>query len=194
MHVDCCLGGFLVPFVREAGFELEPVDFSVPGVTSISADTHKYGYAPKGSSVVMFSSRKYRHHQFSVQTDWPGGIYASPTIAGSRAGACIATCWAALMHMGRQGYVEATKKILTTQRYMLAELKKMEGIYVIGEPALSVIAVASDHFNIYRLRYAFVCLQPILIACFVPTATCWARKAGTAIRFNSRLDSTSASH
>lgn len=141
-----------MPFVREAGYDLEAVDFSVPGVTSISADTHKYGYAPKGSSVIMYSDRKYRHHQFSVQTDWPGGIYASPTIAGSRAGANIATCWASLMHFGRQGYVDATKKILATQRYLKKELNKINGIYVIGEPQLSVIALASKDFNIFRLR------------------------------------------
>lgn len=151
VHVDSCLGGFLVPFVAAAGFPIDPVDFSVQGVTSISADTHKYGYAPKGSSVIMYAHQKYRKHQFSVQTDWPGGIYASPTISGSRAGANIATCWAALLYYGVSGYVDATRRILETQRYMKRELLKMKGIYIIGDPQLSVIAIGSHDFNIFRL-------------------------------------------
>lgn len=152
MHVDSCLGGFLVPFVKEAGFPIDPVDFSVAGVTSISADTHKYGYAPKGSSVIMYSDKKYRKHQFSVQTDWPGGIYASPTISGSRAGANIATCWASLLYYGFSGYVNATRQILRTQRYMKNELLKVKSIYIIGDPILSVIGIGSNEFNIFRLR------------------------------------------
>nr|CAD7409222.1 unnamed protein product [Timema poppensis] len=86
VHVDACLGGFLVVFMEQAGYKLPPFDFSVPGVTSISADTHKYGFAPKGSSVILYSEPKYRHHQFCVTTDWPGGVYGSPTVNGSRAG------------------------------------------------------------------------------------------------------------
>ncbi|CAG2173834.1 unnamed protein product, partial [Oppiella nova] len=151
VHVDCCLGGFLVPFMRSAGYPIPAVDFSVPGVTSISADTHKYGYAPKGSSVIMYSNKKYRRHQFSVQTDWPGGIYATPTLAGSRCGANIANCWATLLHFGFDGYVESTKKIMKTQQYLKAEMAKVDGIQIIGDPLMSVIAVRSDRFNIFRL-------------------------------------------
>ncbi|CAG2102045.1 unnamed protein product [Medioppia subpectinata] len=151
VHVDCCLGGFLVPFMRSAGFPIPAVDFSVAGVTSISADTHKYGYAPKGSSVVMYAHKKYRKHQFSVQTDWPGGIYATPTLAGSRCGANIANCWATLLHFGFEGYVESTKKIMRTQRYLKAEMSKLDGVYIMGDPNMSVIAIKSDRFNIFRL-------------------------------------------
>ena len=82
VHVDSCLGGFLIPFMKKAGFSLEPFDFALPGVTSISADTHKYGFAPKGSSVVMYSHPKYRTFQYFVQPDWPGGIYATATFSG----------------------------------------------------------------------------------------------------------------
>ena len=142
-----------MPFLKDAGFPIDPVDFSVPGVTSISADTHKYGYAPKGSSVIMYAHKKYRKHQFSVQTDWPGGIYASPTISGSRAGANIATCWASLLYYGYNGYVDATRRILEIQRYMKLELSQIDGIYIIGDPLLSVIAIGSNKFNIFRLRY-----------------------------------------
>lgn len=151
LHVDCCLGGFLVPFVNDAGFHIDPVDFSVPGVTSISCDTHKYGFTPKGSSIIMYSDKKYRQFQYSFTTEWPGGIYISPTIAGSRCGGNIATCWAALLHYGYNGYVESTRKILTVQRRIMNELEKVDGLYVLGEPLLSVIAFGSKKFDIYRL-------------------------------------------
>lgn len=120
LHVDCCLGGFLVPFMEKAGFPLALFDFRVKGVTSISCDTHKYGFAPKGSSVVLYRNSELRHFQYFVAPDWPGGIYASPTIAGSRPGALIAGCWTALMYMGEQGYVDSTKQIVTTARKITA--------------------------------------------------------------------------
>jgi sphinganine-1-phosphate aldolase len=112
MHVDCCLGSFVVALSTEAGFPLAPFDFRVPGVTSISADTHKFGFAPKGSSVIMYSDVKYRHAQYFVAPSWTGGIYASPSVAGSRSGAIIAACWATLVHIGRNGYRESARKIL----------------------------------------------------------------------------------
>jgi sphinganine-1-phosphate aldolase len=156
VHVDSCLGGFLVPFMREAGFPLEPFDFEIDGVTSISADTHKYGYAPKGSSVVMYSNQKYRQFQYFVAPDWPGGIYASPSFSGSRAGAIIAACWATLMFMGHNGYVEATRKIITTTRYIESKLSTVPGVFVCGKAEVSVIAFGSKDFNIYRLSDALV--------------------------------------
>ncbi|KAM9618844.1 sphingosine-1-phosphate lyase 1 isoform 2-T2 [Trichechus inunguis] len=152
LHVDACLGGFLIVFMEKAGYPLEhPFDFRVKGVTSISADTHKYGYAPKGSSVVLYSDKKYRNYQFFVATDWQGGIYASPTIAGSRPGGISAACWATLMHFGESGYVEATKQIIKTTRFLKSELENIKGVFVFGNPQLSVIALGSHDFDIYRL-------------------------------------------
>lgn len=127
------------------------MDFSLGGVTSISADTHKYGYAPKGSSVVMYRNEVYRHYQFFVQPDWPGGIYASPTIAGSRSGAILATCWASMIYHGREGYIASTKRIIETSRYLKRELTKIKGLKVLGDPLMSVIAVTSTRFDVYRL-------------------------------------------
>ncbi|CAH0390708.1 unnamed protein product [Bemisia tabaci] len=111
VHVDSCLGGFLTAFMPHAGFEVEPCDFSVPGVTSISADTHKYGFTPKGSSVILYAHPKYRHHQYFVVADWPGGTYGSPSMNGSRTGGLIAAAWATLLYFGFDGYVKATKKL-----------------------------------------------------------------------------------
>ncbi|XP_069836733.1 sphingosine-1-phosphate lyase 1 isoform X2 [Dendropsophus ebraccatus] len=151
LHVDACLGGFLIVFMEKAGFPLPPFDFRVKGVTSISADTHKYGYAPKGSSVILYSHKDYRHYQFFVTSDWPGGLYASPSIAGSRPGGIVAACWATMMHIGEDGYIEATKKIISTARFIIKELQKMKEIFIFGNPEVSVIALGSHVFDIYRL-------------------------------------------
>lgn len=154
IHVDACLGGFLACFMSDAGYPLPPFDFRLPGVTSISADTHKYGYAPKGSSIILYRNKKYRHKQYTVTTEWPGGIYGSPTINGSRAGGIIATCWATLMFYGYDEYVQSTKKIIETTRYIERKLRQMDGIFVFGTPATSVVAIGSNEFHIYRLSEA----------------------------------------
>ncbi|XP_053548006.1 sphingosine-1-phosphate lyase 1 [Bombina bombina] len=150
-HVDACLGGFLIVFMKKAGYPLKPFDFSVKGVTSISADTHKYGYAPKGSSVIMYSDKNYRHYQFFVAPDWQGGIYASPAVAGSRPGGIIAACWATMMHIGEDGYIAATKKIIQAARFIETELHKIKDILIFGNPEVSVIAIGSQVFDIFRL-------------------------------------------
>ncbi|XP_048506313.1 sphingosine-1-phosphate lyase isoform X2 [Athalia rosae] len=169
VHVDACLGGFLICFMEAAGFSLPPFDFALKGVVSISADTHKYGYAPKGSSVIMYREKKYRHHQYTMTTDWPGGIYGSPTVNGSRAGGIIAACWATMMHFGKNGYVEATRKVIETTRYIEQELRKLDGIFIFGTPATSVIALGSDQFHIYRLSDALSAkgwnLNPLQFPC-----------------------------
>ncbi|XP_042358066.1 sphingosine-1-phosphate lyase 1 isoform X2 [Plectropomus leopardus] len=154
LHVDACLGGFLIVFMAKAGYPLAPFDFRVKGVTSISADTHKYGYAPKGSSVILYSDKMYRHYQYFVAPDWQGGIYASPSIAGSRPGGIIAACWATMMHMGENGYIDATKKIISTARKIKKEISKIKGVFVFGDPEVSVVAMGSDVFDIFRLSNA----------------------------------------
>jgi len=151
VHVDACLGGFLIAFMQEAGFPVKPFDFRVPGVTSISADTHKYGFAPKGSSTILYSSKKYRNFQYFSFPDWPGGIYATPTIGGSRAGGIVAACWAAMLFFGKDGYVKTTQEIITTTRKISDALQKIPGISIVGVPDVSVVAFDSKDFNIYGL-------------------------------------------
>jgi sphinganine-1-phosphate aldolase len=151
VHVDACLGGFVLPFMDEAGFPTAPFDFRVPGVTSISCDTHKYGYTPKGSSVIMYRNRELRHYQFFSAAEWQGGIYVSPTFAGSRPGSLIAMTWATLLHFGRQGYVEATRDIVRTTRYIADEIRKIPELRLMAEPDTSVVAFDSKEFNIYNL-------------------------------------------
>lgn len=150
-HVDACLGGFLIPFMKKAGFSLPPFDFSVDGVTSISCDTHKYGFSPKGSSVIMYSNKHLRHFQYFVAPDWQGGIYACPSIPGSRPGAIIAVTWATMIYYGESGYVESTRKIISTRRKIEDGLRKIKGIFVLGKPEVSVVAFASHNFDVYHL-------------------------------------------
>uniref|UniRef100_A0A3Q3IJK3 sphinganine-1-phosphate aldolase n=2 Tax=Monopterus albus TaxID=43700 RepID=A0A3Q3IJK3_MONAL len=156
LHVDACLGGFLIVFMDKAGYPLAPFDFRVKGVTSISADTHKYGYAPKGSSVILYSDKKYRQYQYFVAPDWQGGIYASPSVAGSRPGGIIAACWASMVYIGENGYVDATRKIISTTRKIKTEIQKIEGVFVFGDPEVSVVAIGSDVFDIFRLSNALM--------------------------------------
>src|SRR5262249_34993150 len=104
-HVDACLGGVILPFARMLGRPIPPFDFEVQGVTSLSADLHKYGYAAKGASVVLYRDGALRKHQFFTYAGWPGGLYASPSMAGTRPGGAIASAWAVLHYLGEEGYL-----------------------------------------------------------------------------------------
>jgi len=149
-HTDACLGGFVLPFARKLGFEVPPFDFRLPGVTSISVDTHKFGYAAKGSSVVLYRGTELRSHQYFTATDWPGGIYFSPTFSGSRPGALIATAWASLVSMGEQGYLEATRRILETAAAIKQGIRAIPELHVLGDP-LFVIAFASEAVDVFKV-------------------------------------------
>lgn len=151
MHVDSCLGGFILPFLHATGRSVPIIDFRLPGVTSISCDTHKYGYGPKGTSTVLYRSKSLRYFQFCSVSDWPGGMYCSPSVSGSKPGNVIAATWAVMMHMGFKGYVENADKIVTTREYMTSELLKSPYITVFGEPQSSVFAFGSDYFDIFEL-------------------------------------------
>lgn len=149
-HSDACLGGFILPWAEKLGFEVPPFDFRLPGVTSISADTHKYGYAAKGSSVILYRSLELRRYQFYTTADWPGGLYFSPTFAGSRSGALSATAWAAMVSIGEEGYLERTKRILETADKIKKGIEEIPEIHVLGDP-LWDIGFASDTLNIYQV-------------------------------------------
>jgi len=115
-HTDACLGGFVLPWARRLGYDVPGFDFNVPGVTSMSADTHKFGYAAKGTSVVLYRGAHLRSFQYFTATEWPGGLYFSPTLAGSRPGALSAVCWAAMVATGEDGYLEATRRSAAASR------------------------------------------------------------------------------
>ena len=142
-HVDACLGGFIVPWAERLGYPVPPFDFRLPGVTSMSADTHKYGYAAKGSSVVLYRGKELRQFQYYTTADWPGGLYMSPTFAGSRPGALSAECWAAMLSIGERGYLDAARRILETGWRVRDGVGAIPGLRVLGDP-LWVIAFAAD--------------------------------------------------
>ncbi len=149
-HTDACLGGFVLPWARKLGANVPEFDFGLPGVTSMSADTHKFGYAAKGTSVVLYRGHELRRYQYYTVTDWPGGMYFSPTFAGSRPGALSAACWAAMVSMGESGYLNATKKILKTAEAIKDGIREIPELRLCGNP-LWVVAFASDSLDIYRV-------------------------------------------
>lgn len=145
LHVDCCLGSFMVALLDKAGYPTVPFDFRVKGVTSISCDTHKYGFAPKGNSTVLYRTQELRAYQYFVDPSWSGGVYASPGLAGSRPGALIAACWASLMAVGENGYVEACKTIVGAAKSFIEFVRTSPAceaeLEVMGNPLVSVVAL-----------------------------------------------------
>ena len=149
-HTDACLGGFILPWAEKLGYTVPPFDFRLPGVTSISVDTHKYGYAAKGTSVILYRGTELRHFQYFSVTDWPGGFYVSPTFAGSRPGALIAVAWAAMVSLGEKGYLDAAQRILETTAWLKQEMGKIPDIDMIGDP-LFMVAFQSETLNVYQI-------------------------------------------
>lgn len=150
-HVDACLGGFFLPFARKLGRAMPAFDFAVEGVTSMSADLHKYGYAAKGASVVLYKSGALRRHQFFTYAGWNGGLYASPSFCGTRPGGAIAAAWAVMHHLGEEGYLTRAQSILDSTKKMQDGIRKIPGLAVQGEPVGGVFAFGSDTLNVYEL-------------------------------------------
>ena len=151
LHVDGCLGGFILPFGRELGYDIPPFDFSVPGVTTISADTHKYGYALKGTSVLAFADQSLRNSQYFYLTDWSGGKYCSPGMDGSRSGGLLAATWAAMVSLGRSGYSRYAEAIFTTSAAMQAEVAEHPSLRIMGRPSF-LFSFTSDEYDVYLVN------------------------------------------
>jgi glutamate/tyrosine decarboxylase-like PLP-dependent enzyme len=153
-HVDACLGGYLLPFLHELGRLDEPFDFRLPGVTSMSADVHKYGYASKGVSVILYRTRELARRQLFVTSDWLGGLYASTAMAGTRPAGPIAAAWAAIMHIGHQGYVELTRTAHDAALELRAGIESIDALEVRGDPLTTVIAFGArdpDSLDIFAV-------------------------------------------
>jgi sphinganine-1-phosphate aldolase len=151
LHVDGCLGGFILAWGQEIGYDIPVFDFRLPGVTSISADTHKYGYAPKGTSVLACRNRTLRDYASFTQAHWTGGKYFSPGIAGSRSGGLLAATWAAMVSMGREGYLKYAKLIFDTAFAMQDAVRSHPELRIFGEPTFC-FGLTSDQFDIYHLN------------------------------------------
>ena len=155
LHVDGCLGGFILPWGERLGLEIPRFDFRVPGVTSISADTHKYGYALKGTSVLLYRDASFRKYQYFTNTDWPGGIYFSPGLSGSRSGGIVAQTWAAMVSMGEEGYLEVAERIFATAATIRAGIESIPELEVIGDPTF-LVAFRSPSLDVYHVNDALI--------------------------------------
>lgn len=151
LHVDACLGGFIVQFMKAAGFEDVVVDFRLPGVTSISADIHKWGGAPKGASCVMFRSKELRRHHTFAFADYPGGLYVTSGVSGSRPGYVTACAWASLLLNGQNGFVDATRQVVATTRLIGEKIPTIPGLRLVAAIETTVVPFTSDVFDIYQL-------------------------------------------
>jgi sphinganine-1-phosphate aldolase len=159
MHVDGCLGGFILAFGREiadrithpAGIEIPEFDLRVPGVTTISADTHKYGYGLKGTSLLLFKDKALRNNQYFFATSWSGGKYCSPGIDGSRSSGLLAATWAGMVAIGRTGYQRYAQHIFETSLAMQDAVRAHAELILLGQPTF-LFAIASDELDIYLVN------------------------------------------
>ncbi len=153
MHVDACVGGYILPFMEKAGKELPLWDFRVEGVTSISADIHKYGFAAKGASCILYRSIDYFKHQVFVNQDWPGGVFASPAFLGTRPGGAYAAAWAAIQANGIEGYTALAKRTIEVSESLKSKIAAIDGLEIIGNPLASLIAYRSTvpEINIFSV-------------------------------------------
>jgi glutamate/tyrosine decarboxylase-like PLP-dependent enzyme len=151
LHVDGCLGGFILPWGQQLGYDIPIFDFRLPGVTTISADTHKYGYGLKGTSVLSYRNHALRAHQYFISTDWQGGKYFSPGLAGSRSGGLIASTWASMVSLGREGYLGYAKSIFETAFAMQDVVRSHDELHLMGSPTWC-FSFASDVFDIYHVN------------------------------------------
>ena len=150
-HVDACIGGFVLPFMQICGRDIPAWDFSVPGVTEISADIHKYGYAPKGASIILHRDDDWFLRQVFMYEAWGSGLYGSPGVAGARPAAPVATAWAVSQHLGVAGYVTIMRELLATVDVFKDAIASIEGIELVGEPIGPVLALRSDTIDLYAV-------------------------------------------
>jgi sphinganine-1-phosphate aldolase len=154
LHVDSCLGGFILPFVEKLGYEVPKFDFRVPGVTSMSADLHKYGFAAKGASCVLYRNSDFRQYQYFAHADFPGGVYGTSTLTGARPGGPIAAAWAVMNYLGEEGYLKLAKKAMETTKKLMDGVNATPGLKVLVKPHATVFAIVSDTINVYALSDA----------------------------------------
>ncbi len=151
LHVDACLGGLILPFVKRAGYDIPAYGFDVPGVSSVSADIHKYAYTPKGISTVMYRDVSLRQYQFFAYTDWPGGVYATPALSGGRSGGLIAAAWAVFHYLGESGFVRLARQAKEATDKLMTGINSIAELYILGNPEATVFAMGSDQINIFEL-------------------------------------------
>lgn len=152
-HTDSCVGGFVLPFLEQLGYDIPPYDFRLPGVTNMSADVHKYGYTTKGVSVIMHRKSEWIGNQYFLYSDWPSGIYGTPTVAGARPAAPIAAAWAVMQYLGNDGYLELMRSLMATTDKIRAGIEAIDGLEIMGNPIgpLLTFTSTSDSIDVYAV-------------------------------------------
>lgn len=151
LHVDGCIGGFILPYFRRLGAPVTPFDFSVPGVSSMSMDWHKYAYCPKGASVVLYRDKALRRFQLFATADWTGYTIVNPTIQSSKSGGPLAAAWAVVNFLGDEGYLSFAKRTLEATRKIEKGIESISGLRVLGKPQSNLVAFTADDFCIFHV-------------------------------------------
>lgn len=174
-HVDACFGGFMLPWLEKLGISLPLWDFRVNGVTSISADLHKYGYASKGASIVVYRDESYRNYQYFSYSQWPGGLFGSPSMAGSRPGGLLAQAWAAMVSMGQSGYCHHAQAIYQAVKDFQAGIKDIAPLQVLSNPEMTAVALVSQDPSISIYAIADIMEEDAIKNPNTPTSLsrCW---------------------
>jgi len=165
LHVDACIGGFILPFLRDLGAEIPPYDFELEGVKSLSVDLHKYGYTPKGGSIILYRDRELRLPQIYVNASWPGYPLVNTTILSTRSAGPLAAAYATLKYLGYEGYLKLARKVLEAREVIIRGLRRM-GFEILGRPVSSIVAFTSSEVDLYILaqemmrRGWYIQLQP----------------------------------
>jgi len=154
LHVDACVGGFALPFLRKLGQPIPPFDFGVPEVSTISADLHKYGFAARGTSLILYRDQTLQRRVGFKLDDWSGGPYRTPTMAGSRPGGMIAAAWAVFQHYGETGFLELNRTMLDTSLRLRRGIEAIPGLHVLGDPVMYVWGFASDTLDVMAVADA----------------------------------------
>ncbi len=151
LHVDACMGGFMLPYFRRLGQPVPDFDLSVPGVTSLSVDLHKYAYTPKGASLILYQDRRLRRHQIFACARWTGYAVVNNAIQSSKSGGPMAAAWAVLHAVGDEGYLEIARRKLEASRRIIEAVESMEDLRVLGKPEMCLVAFASETVDVFRI-------------------------------------------
>ena len=150
LHVDACIGGFVLPFIERLGHRIDPFDFRLEGVTSLSADLHKYGYAPKGASLILYRDPEYRLGQIYVHSKWPGYPLVNTTVLSSRGAGPLAASWAIIKYLGIEGFTDLTRRIVSAKNKIINGLKKLN-LDILGRPVSSIVAFTTWDYKVFQI-------------------------------------------
>lgn len=150
-HVDACIGGFLLPYLRRLGEPVPDFGFTVPGVTSLSMDLHKYAYVPKGASIVLYRDAALRSHQMYACSTWTGYSVVNPTVQSTKSGGPLAAAWAVMNFLGDGGFERLASEVLQATKAIIAGVEAIDGLHILGRPEMTLLAIASDEVGIYHV-------------------------------------------